>query len=260
MRKTLFVLLMIFSGILSYGSERIISLAPAVTEILYYIGAQKDIVGVTTACDYPEEAKLLEKVGDFVNPSLEKIVSLKPTIVIGMDLNDKKMARFGALGIKYINLRIKKTDDVTEAIKTIGSISGYEKNGKYKAKIFKEEIYKYTEMSKNKKTKPRVFTVVWDSPLMTAGKESLISDIIDKAGGVNIADNLMEAYPIYSIEQVLEKKPDFIITDKKANIDKIKGKSIVIDDIDIDLILRPGPRTISAIEILYEKFDKYEKK
>lgn len=249
---------LLFSNIL-FASERIISLAPAVTEILYYIGAQNDLVGVTNVCDYPEEAKRVEKVGDFVNPVIEKIINLKPTIIIGMDLNDKKMGRFGELGIKYVNIKVKNVEDIPKAIAEIGKVSGYEKNANLKAKKFVKDIKRIEEKNK-RKNRPKVFIAIWGSPLMTAGKTSIISDIIERAGGENIAGDITEEYPIYSIEQVLTKKPKYILSDKNIDISKFKGNAEVITDIDPNIIMRPGPRVIRAIEILNEKFDKIEKK
>lgn len=261
MRKYIIIITMLINAMFVFGEDaRVVSLAPAVTEIVYFIGSEKNLVGVTSVCDYPDEAKQKEKVGDFTNPNMERIVSLKPTIVIGMDLNEKKMARFRELGIKYINLKCDTISQIGEAIQIIGKLCNNEAVGLEKSKEFIRKIEEIKKRSIYRKNRPKVFVVIYDKPYITAAKGSIVDEVIEIAGGENIAGESREPYPLYSVESVIAARPDIIITEKNMNIERIKGTSMVINDIDPSLYMRAGPRIIKGIEIFYEKFDKTEKK
>lgn len=257
MKKNGIIILFFIIGLISYGQTKVISLAPAVTEIIYYLGMEDNLIGVTTACDYPEQAKLKPKAGDFTMPNMEKIVSMKPDIVIGMDLNDKKMEKFSEFGIKYINLKIEKIEDIGESVFQIGKMLNEEKRGKEKKDKFLSGIKKFS--NDKRETKIKILPIIYDDPVMTAGGDTLINGIIEAAGGENIASDI-RGYPVYSLEQIIVKRPDVILTAGRMNIERIKRDSIIIDDINPDIFMRPGPRVIEAIEKLHEKIDKIKKK
>jgi len=244
---------------------RIISLTPANTEILFALGLERDIVGVTSYCNYPQGAQHIESVGGFSNPSFEKIISLNPTIIFTAGIEQGYITdRLRTLNLNVVQLDPHSISDIMDSIIRIGWETGREKQALSIVKHIREKIEEIGLQSKSLGNKPRIFVEVYSNPLMTVGKKSYINEVIDIAGGVNIFPELEQAYPQVSGEAVVARDPDIVLAlsmEKKDDIimrlgwGRIKAcrSSSIIDDLDPDIILRPGPRIVEAIEILHRE-------
>jgi len=244
--------------------KRIISLAPNLTEILFELGLGNRIVGVTTFCDYPEEAKKKPKVGGMSNPSLEAVVSRKPDIVLmTTDGNPKEFeARLRSFKIKTYIFRARRISELPQGIRALGTVLGIKEKAEAVAKSAKTGINVFVNASRltSHTSRKKVLFIVWPEPLIVAGPGTVIDDAIHIIGSENIASKTKASYPKYSIEEVLRMSPDVIIIGKghtdvrKASEGLLKRLAIlpavknnrvfyVSDD-----LYRLGPRTLRGVE------------
>lgn len=254
--------------------QRIVSLSPAGSEILCAVGAIDQIVARTDYCDYPEKLTALPTVGGFDGKtlSLEKIVSYKPDFVYGSKgMHDYLVPSLNKMGISVYLSDAKSLDAVYTEIAYIGQFTGHAEAASQvvagmKAKITaihnKIESY-YQDASKKGTTKnPAVYYEVWNSPFMSAGRTSFISELISTAGGRNIFGDLADEYPMVSEEAILARKPEVIlIPDMESEtidslgkrngwkmIPAVQDKKIYF--VDSNICSRPGPRITQAVLIL----------
>ena len=192
---------------------RIISLAPHITEILFALGLEDRLVGVTQYSDYPEAARKIERVGSYVRLNIEKIVSLNPDLVISTAGGNPRevVERLAALGLKVFVIHPKKMEDIYSNIRSIAAITGREEEGIKLARGMKERVDNIVNKVKGL-PRPSVFLQLGASPLLTASEGTFIDDLLNKAGGMNIAAAEPARYPVYSMEAVIKRGPDIIIT------------------------------------------------
>jgi iron complex transport system substrate-binding protein len=245
--------------------KRIVSLAPSITETLFALGLNEEIAGVTDFCDYPAAVSEKIRVGGFINPSIEKIVSLKPDLIIAIrDGNrEETILRLTELGFPVYVVNPKSYDRVVKTIQNIGEIVGRQEESK---KIAKKMIATRENISSLTQSlpKPKIFFQFGDALIVTAGKGTLADDLIRLAGGMSVSEDESASYPLYSIESVLTKAPEIIIIssmeNKKnyANIVKKWGrwkslpavKKNAIHVVDSNCVDRPAPRiTLGLIEL-----------
>jgi iron complex transport system substrate-binding protein len=237
--------------------QRIVSLAPSNTEILFALGLGEKVVGVTDWCDYPPEALDKEKVGSFDTPDTEKIVALTPDLILvaygtTMDvINSLIESGLTVFGIKTTDL-----DDVLNDIRTVGNITGKKAEANALTSEMESRIQAVTDETSELEERPRVFYIVWHDPLWTAGSETFIHELIEKGGGVNICQNIT-GYTTISIEEVVARNPEVIITSEWSfewaqNVTSLNstdarqnGRIYQGDD---DLVQRPGPRLVDGLE------------
>ena len=257
----MFSLCMISSVSSGEVPRRIISLAPNVTEILFALGLGDNIVGVTSFCDYPAEAKKKTKVGGMSNPSLEAVVSLKPDIVIlTTDGNPKEFkTRLDSLRIKTYVVQARRIQDLPQGIRDLGKALEINKKTNLLADEIEQTIKKFS-VRKTSAQRKKVLFIVWPEPLIAAGPGTVIDDAIKLIGAENIAGRAKAAYPKYSIEDILRTSPDLIIVGK-GMVDVKKVSEGLLNRIKIlpavknnkvffvsDDLYRLGPRTIRGIE------------
>lgn len=244
--------------------ERIISLAPANTEILFALGLGKKVVGITDFCNYPSQTEEKEKIGAYNNPNLEKIIELKPDLILASHGNPPKIInQLEELNYTVVGLNPKNINDIISSMTLVGQITA---NDEEAAKLA-EEMKKRMEAvlsgtsSLTENDKPRVLYVVWYKPLWTAGSETFIDELIQKAGGVNIAGDL-SGWPQMSLETVIEKNPQVIIVgcseDQPELIEAVKNESTLYETdafkdnriytINTDIVSRTGSRIVDALE------------
>jgi iron complex transport system substrate-binding protein len=243
--------------------EKIISLAPSHTEILFSLGLEDKIIGVTSFCDYPEEAKAKEKIGNFTTINLERIIELEPDMVIQYGPGDESSnARLKEAGINILSYEPETMDEVIELIRTIGKIT----DTVDKAEIIIKDIIcrkeKIIEKVKDAE-KIKVFYEIWYAPLIAAGAGSFMDELISLAGGDNIAKDIKEQYPQFDLEKLIELNPEVYLTAKDMeektiesiklrpgyeNIAAIKNDRIYL--LEPNIVSRPGPRIIDALEIV----------
>ncbi|MCL1965770.1 MAG: cobalamin-binding protein [Candidatus Bathyarchaeota archaeon] len=248
--------------------ERIVSLAPGSTEILFAVGAGDQVVGVTDYCDYPP--KLTEQIangktssiGNYWMPSIEPIIALEPNLVIasGGGASDEVATKLRNLGYTVIVLNPQTVNNVLDNINLVGKASGHTKE----AATLVDSLQKRIDAIENKivgiTDKPKIYVEVSDNPLMSVGPKSFISDLITLVGGVNIFADADVTTPTVSSEVVIGKNPDIIISTWASvdNFSKRAGWSSIsavannkIYDVSKENIYqRPGPRFIDALEDL----------
>ncbi|MDP2910833.1 MAG: cobalamin-binding protein [Candidatus Omnitrophota bacterium] len=252
------------------ASQRYISLAPSTTEILFALGLSEEIVAVSSYCNYPPEAKNKAKVGDFSHPNMEKIFSLKPDYIFCTGLEQVPIIR----ELERLNFNVYVADpenieELFETISDIGKITARVNEAKGLIEKMRSDIEKISLAVKliPGEKRARVFIEIWHEPLMTAGKGSFVDELITLAGGDNIAHEINRPYSNFSAEKVVSLNPGCIIMaymDKESplrlvearfgwkDIDAVKNKR-VFNDIDPDILLRPGPRITEGLKEIYKR-------
>jgi iron complex transport system substrate-binding protein len=280
MKKYSFVLFIIF-GLSSFAfaaefaspPQRIISLAPNTTEILFALGLSDRIAGVTTFCDYPDEAKAKPKIGGMSNPSLEAVVLLKPDLVVATtDGNPKEFVdRLRSLNIKTFVFRARRLRELPQGIRELGAAVGVSEKADTLAREIENALKGHQESGTSRKkryselNKTRVLFIVWPEPLIVAGPGTAMDDAIALLGLENIAHGATTAYPKYSIEEVLRRAPDVLFIGKATGMDMraisqgfLKRLSLVpaVRNNKIcyvsDNLYRLAPRVVRGIEELAE--------
>lgn len=249
--------------VLEGPAQRIISLAPSNTEILFAIGAGDRVIGVTTFDDYPEEVLQIEKIGDFNGMNLERIIELEPDLVInyGEGITEETQ-RLVEAGIQIAGFEPESIEEIIETIERIGLLTGNSAEAEALSKGMLDKEAELIEKVKGLETK-KVFYEIWHEPLMAAGPGSFVDQLILLAGGVNVAGDAESEYPQFDLEQLIERNPQVYLTANDLpektvesikerpgyeNIDAIKNGQIYL--LDGNIMSRPGPRIIEALEIL----------
>ncbi len=245
--------------------KRIISLAPAITEILFALGLEKNIAGVTNVCDYPPAAKRKPSVGRMVSPSLETIISLKPDIVL-LARNGTQGAFFRKLkefDIRYYVHKAGTIREVPDGIRSLGDLLGVKKRGEKLAASVENQLRKYSGVLKEKQLKG--LFIIWGSPLIVAGKGSLAGEALHLVGIRNIAGDTFVTYPRFSVEEVILRNPDVIFVGLGHN-DKLRLTGSLMEKLSSvkalqkgrlfylsDKLYRPGPRIAEGVKELVER-------
>lgn len=199
--------------------ERIITLAPSVTEIVFALGLGGNIVGVTNYCDYPEEAKKKQKVGGMSNPSLEAVVSLKPDLVVlTTDGNPKEFQeRLSSLRIKTYVFEARRLAELPQGIRQLGQALGVREKALSLGNEIESRIARFRKG--NSALKKKALFIVWPEPLIVAGPNTVIDDTLALLGQNNIASTAKTEYPKYSIEEVIRRAPDVLFIGKSMGMD-----------------------------------------
>ncbi len=201
--------------------KRIISLAPNVTEILFALGLEKNIVGVTSFCDYPEAAKAKPRIGGMSNPSLEAVVSLKPDLVVmTTDGNPREFAeRLRALRVPIAVFTARRIAELPRGIRQIGAALGVPERAEALAHEIEGTFERKGDFGGGSKRKGKVLFIVWPEPLIVAGPRTAMNDVINLLGYENVAEKAKSAYPKYSLEEVVRHPPDKIVIGKGSGMD-----------------------------------------
>jgi len=250
---------------LASSPRRIVSLAPSMTEIMYALGLADNIVGVTTYCDYPEEAKKKPKIGGMSNPSLEAVVSLKPDIVVlTTDGNPKEFEeRLNSLKIRTYVFEARRLAELPQGIRDLSAALNIRERGERLAREIEEGIRKATALRSAYHVKRKVLFIVWPEPLIVAGPGTVIDDAIMLLGHENLAATAKTSYPKYSIEDVVSRAPDAIFVGKATGMDMRSVSEAFLKRMSSvpavrngavfytsDKLYRLGPRVIKGIEEL----------
>jgi iron complex transport system substrate-binding protein len=241
--------------------DRIVSLAPNLTEIVYAVGAGDRLVGDTEYCDYPASARNVAKVGDTIHPSIERIIALKPQIVLvstasqleafTKQLDEQKIA------VYVTNPR--SLEEVFRSIATLGDLFGTHEQA---AGLVADLRRRTTSVeARIKGTNPvAVFYQVSGEPLYTIGRESYLTDLVRRAGGASVTADVSGAFPRYSDEAALAARPDAIILPSSGSMGdanstvaaSLKNSPAALNNrvykINDDHLSRPGPRLVDGLE------------
>ncbi len=247
---------------LDQPATRIVSLAPANTEIAYAIGAGDKMVAGTSYDDYPEEATSLPKVGDFANPNVEKIASYDPELVLAAGgIQDKLRSKLEDLGMTVYVVDPTTYDGTIATIENVGKLAGADEGTAAvvdEMTAAKEEV----QAKVSGLTAATTFLEIYSKPLMTAGADTFIDDMIAIAGGENIGAQAGSGFPSFSTEVLVQDDPQVYIADsgsmsdpgeidKRAGFGELTavkdGKVYVIED---SIIARPGPRLAEGLRQL----------
>lgn len=243
--------------------NKIVSLSPSNTEILFALGAEEKIVGVTTYCDYPKEALQKEKIGNFYKSDVEKIVSLSPDLVVAdASLQQETISQLQRAGLNVIAIKNETLEELLENIKMLAVVIDKKEQGE----ALYQKLLGYCENAQQKisklENKKKVFIEVWDHPLLTVGNKSYLNDLIFKAGGINVAADGNYDYYTNSLEDIYVKEPDVYLrlrgTDMGSKADtlpkELRELSVVKEGHVVtvfgDWIVRAGPRSFEALEEL----------
>jgi iron complex transport system substrate-binding protein len=239
--------------------QRIVSMSPANTEILFALGAGDRVVGVTSYSDYPDEAKSIASIGAYSDPDVEKIVGLAPDLVLAMgEIQAKQVHLLQQAGLHVVVVEAETLPEILTAIDTISVAVGEEKAGsQLHAKL--AGILEHVQQRVADASPKRVFIEVWDSPLLTVGGKSFINDMISQAGGVNVAAGRDVDYTPCDLETIYAYDPAIyvVISHSRNNIHSlitrpecndlkaVKDKQVyqIVDD----LVGRPGPRCFNGL-------------
>jgi iron complex transport system substrate-binding protein len=263
-------------AIIPFPPKRIVSLAPNITEILFSLGLDEEIVGVSIHCNFPEKAKSKVRVGTYIRLDFEKITSLNPDLIIATAAGNTRdmVDRLGTLGFPTYVIYPKNFNDILKNIAHIGQVVNREQEARVIIEEMRKRSQRIVELT-NGLPRPKVFIQIGDAPVVTVGKGSFADDLIRLVGGENIAGKEKEVYPRFGMEEILKRSPEVIVISSmnpRGDYQKIlqewnRWKTIPaikngrIHLIDSDLIDRPSPRIIDGLEELArvlhpEKFRK----
>ncbi|MCP4120112.1 MAG: cobalamin-binding protein [Desulfobacteraceae bacterium] len=245
--------------------QRVISLAPSITEIVFAVDRGERLKGATIYSDYPRSARALPRVGSYVHLDIEKIVALKPDLCIAVkDGNPKETAdRLSDLGVPVYAVNPVDLDSVIRTVGLIGSLLNAEDRAAEVIKDMETRIRRVEDLVTTTSRTPRVFFQIGISPIVSAGGDTFLHGLIQRAGGENLAGQLI-SYPRFTKEQVLGLNPDIIIITSMARaevFERVKEewqtwpqvpavKNNQIHIVDSNILDRPTPRMVEGLEML----------
>jgi len=246
--------------------ERIVSLSPGNTEILFALGLDDRIVAVTDYCDYPPEAKQKPTIGGYSTPNIEEIVALSPDLILATSIHEKRViSQLEAKGLTVFAVSPQTLDEIMDTIIITGELTGKDEEASWVVTAMRNRIKAVTDLTDDllQGERPRVFFVTWHDPLKTPGADTRYHELIGKAGGINIAQELT-GYSAISLEKVIEANPEVIIAgigmgsgaDSPLNFalneSRLRGTEALKNNrvyaAATDLAGRPGPRIVDALE------------
>ena len=262
MKKALLTFLFL-AATLSAGEMRIVSLSPAMTELICHLGKGAVLVGRSEVCDFPPEVRFLPAVGKFADPYMEKLLRLKPTLVVANDLINPGNARvWERNGCKTILHQVNSVSDYRNCLILLGKELNIPERIQKELRLLEHAAVPGVPLNK------KVLWVIWDAPLMAAGKGSFPEEIMSLAGVENIAGDIPQSYFRCSYEFLLKKQPDLIIwTASARNISQLRShrfwkKLKAVQDNKVifldsqDPIQRPGPRMFERLKFLRKKLEE----
>lgn len=235
---------------------RVVSLSPAMTEIIYTLDAEASLVGVTTLCDYPQQARNKPKVGDFSNPSLERIMGLRPTLVI-VHLPEQRRIQ-DQLERFDVNIFVSETRtlaDMYAEIRKLGTLLNRSQQAESLVHAMQAGLRPISPARRK-----RVYIELSPRPLITVGAGSFLNELVELAGGHNIFSDSDKDYPIVQQEEVIRRNPEVILVLHPVavgsrtgweNVDALKYDRVYAD-INQDHLMRPGPRLVKGFNTLRE--------
>jgi iron complex transport system substrate-binding protein len=248
--------------------RRVLSLAPSITEMVYALDKEELLVGATLYSNYPPQAKELPRVGSYVNLNVEKILQLEPDLCLATkDGNPvSTVRRLQSLGVPVYALDPRSLEQVMRTLQELGGILQARDEAEKKVSAMRKRLQELKARARQSGERPRVFFQIGQRPLVSAGQETFIQELISLAGGENLAAGA-GTYPRFSREEVLRMDPELILISSMANDQaaakesvrswrRYPGISAVRQDrihiVPAELFNRPSPRMLDALEILVE--------
>ncbi len=243
--------------------ERIVSLAPNLTEIIYAVGAGDRLVGNTDYCDYPAEAKKVAKIGDTMHPSVERIIALKPQIVLVSTASQLEAftKQLDQQGIAVYVTNPGSLEEIFNSITAFGEMFGKaEQAYRVAAELRLRSEAVATALAGVRPV--RVFYQVAGEPLYTIGREAYLTDLVQRGGGISVTADVPDAFPRYSDEAALSARPEAIILPTGGSMgnanstvasplrDSPAVRNNRVYKINDDYLSRPGPRLVDGLEAI----------
>lgn len=248
---------------LAAPATRIISLAPHVTEQLFAIGAGGKIVGAVEYSDYPEAAKQIPRIGGYTGFDLEKILTLKPDLVVGMTGGNsaQQLQQLEQLGLTLYRSEPRQLEDIASGMERLGVITGYTEQARREAAAFRQGVQRLRESARDRPPLT-LFYQIWDRPLMTVNGGGLINEVLTLCGGRNIFAELSAANPKVSEEAVIAADPEVIIVSGMGRarpewldewrawpqLQAVKQNRLYV--VNPSLIQRATPRLLQGAEVI----------
>ncbi|MDX2029708.1 MAG: cobalamin-binding protein [Blastocatellia bacterium] len=244
--------------------QRIVSLAPNITEILFALGLEDRVVAVTSYCDYPESTTTKPKVGDTLRPDLERIIALKPDLVLITTSSQLETLtrRMDQLGVPVYVSNPRDIQEIVASIRAIGEATGAAPRADEIAREMERRIADVRRRV-GSLPRPRTLYVLQASPLITAGRNTFITDLIRLAGGTSISEDEKADYPQFSRETVIARAPDVIVAPGSHGTETVREEDLRKDfattpairanrivRVNPDWVDRPGPRIVEGLEQL----------
>ncbi len=246
---------------------RLISLAPSLSEIIAELDATSLLIARTDVCNYPAVITNLPSVGAFGNPDLERLLALRPTHVLYVDLQNKTLPEL----LRRHNIHVQhipcdRLDDIAPAIRTIAQLTGHTTDTNLATRIeTRIAELRANAAARSDAQRPGVFFFLWNAPLMSVGRDSFITELLLLAGGRNIADDVSAPYFNASPEWAIARNPDILISllpsppgtlrpllapNPGWSATRAFQNNRIVENLPLDIICRPGPRVLDAIDAL----------
>ena len=247
--KIALITLMLFFYNIPCFATTYASLSPVPTEIIYALNAEKNLVGVSTTCNFPEETKEKPIIGDTYFVNMEMMVKLKPDYLFTMSSAKPMLGQLSQTKTKPIYFEFTKIEEIYDAINYIAKLTNTEENAPKLIADIKTKV----EQSKTKNPK-KILYVVQTEPLITIGEKSFITDIIEKSGHTSVTSDIEHYYPNITLEYAMKMNPDVVIICFPTNVEKIKkllpnAKFLYLTENERDIINRSGPRVYEAVKL-----------
>lgn len=247
--------------------QRVISINPAATEIIFELGFQDKLAGVSDYCLFPAETVKIDKVGGVINPNFERISTLVPDLIIIQGKCDDIVKYCDLKKIDYMNINLRTISEIYDGIQILGDKLGCQSEADILCRKIRSEVGSVKSMF-NTSVKKKVFFSLYRLPgslasITTVGNKTFLSELIEVAGGENVFNDLEQGYPVISKESLLKRQPDIIIEPYTHSGSSMSSKEEVLQDwkmlakmnavinnevylIDSELVLKPGPRVGKA--------------
>lgn len=259
------------SNNIDFNAKRIISLSPAITELVFSAGAGGKLVGVSRFSNFPSEAQLIPEIGDAYNLDLEKIIEISPELIIAWKQASihKDLDRLNNLGFQILEIEIKSLDDIPNLIRLIGKLAETGERAELAASQYEKTLFQMKQNYDNR-TLISVLQLIWLQPLITFGKDHLINEILGVCGGENVANFYPGSTFALATENIVAANPE-VIFDSTATMPEVRDlfkklssisavKNDYIYFIPPDLIFRETVRALDAIQIACDYFDEVREK
>jgi len=254
---------------LSKPAERVISLAPNITEILFHVGAGSQTVGVVEYSDFPPEAQDITSVGSSNQFDLEGILLLKPDLIIAWDSGNpaEDVRKLETLGLPVYRSESRTLEDVASTMDRLANLTGHKVQGEAQSQLFRKRTSEIRSAYQDRLSL-RVFYQIWSDPIYTLNGDHLISRLVESCGGTNIFSDAETLAPIVSTEAVIDRNPEVIIAggyageppewlsewNQWSSISATKNAHLYT--VNTDRISRMGPRLVEGMRELCESIDK----
>ncbi len=260
---TLLLACFISFSALSEPKQRVISLSPANTELAYAAGLGDNLIAVSAYSDYPEQAKKLEQVSDWQGVNVERIIALKPDLILAWRGGNpqRPLDQLASFGIPIVYFDPQTIDEVIDAVNELSQYSSKPKLAQQNVDAMRAKLTPYQNQKKSGLKTQKVFIQLGTQPLFSAGNHTLQNDVVTFCGGENIFANSAVQWPQVSREQVLTRNPDVIIMTGSAEQENVirdfwhSQLDVPIIRLNEDWFHRAGPRIIDAAEQLCEQLN-----